>query len=141
MGNIFGKKMEENSTTTEEHVDVHTTEQTHVAQETQALEETPAAEEKVEINSLEVGITLLFLCSITEGNPGAHTVMHQLMTAGYEPEFLNDFCKKIIEHKITGSRLWYVYKNECFKDIDELTSKDLTEFNDKYFYEKYEKLN
>ena len=60
------------------------------------------------------------------------------MTAGYEPEFLYEFYKKLIDNKITGSRLWYIYKNECFKDIDELISKDLTPFTDSYFYEKFD---
>ena len=143
MGNIFGKKVEESSTITEEPIatiteETTSTEQNSLIEETLSTEGTEINEEKdANINS-EFGITLLFLCAITEGNPGAHTVMYQLMTAGYEPEFLYEFYKKLIDNKITGSRLWYIYKNECFKDIDELISKDLTPFTDSYFYEKFD---
>ena len=159
MGNTFVKTVQENSTQAEE-VPVtqeqtpiveeagNSTEETAAVEESVATEETPSVEEqaisgqeKVEINSLEVGITLLFLCSITEGNPGAHTVMHQLMTSNYDHEFLTEFYKKLIDNKITGSRLWYIYKNECSYNINELIFKDLTPFTDSYFYEKFERLS
>jgi hypothetical protein len=113
------------------------TEEIHLVEETHVV----AVQEKVEINSLEVGITLLFLSSITEGNPGAHSVMHNLMTSNYDHEFLTEFYKKLIDNKITGSRLWYIYKNECFYNINELVFKDLTPFTDSYFYEKFERLD
>ena len=168
MGNTFVKTVQENPTEAEQSTtveDVPVTQEKPVAeesistqetpaveesistQETPAVEETPVVEEesnstqeKVVINSLEVGITLLFLCSITEGNPGAYTVMHNLMTSNYDQEFLTEFYKKLIDNKITGSRLWYIYKNECSCNINELILKDLTPFTDSYFYEKFERL-
>ena len=168
MGNTFVKTVQENSTEDEQSITfekVHvtqeqiplteesvateeipvvkesvSTEETPVVEESVATEEISVVEEKDETNNSKLGITLLFICSITEGNPGANTVMHQLMSAGYEPEFINEFCKKIIEYKITGSRLWYLYKNECFYDINELVSKDLTPFTDSY-YEKIKTFN
>ena len=69
------------------------TEETPVVEESVATEEISVVEEKDETNNSNLGLTLLFICSITEGNPGANTVMHQLMSAGYEPEFINEFCK------------------------------------------------
>ena len=49
------------------------------------------------------------------------------------------FLNKIWKQKILGSRLWFIYKNECNKNVDELLSKDLTPFTNDYFYHKFEK--
>jgi hypothetical protein len=75
---------------------------------------------------------------ITEGNPGSLKVMLQIYkTQEYEDILV--FVNKIWKQKIIGARLWYIYKNECNLNIDELLSKDLTIFTDDYFYEKFEK--
>ncbi len=47
------------------------------------------------------------------------------------------FFIKIYQHQITGSRLWYIYKNECNRNIDQLLNKDLIPFTDEYFWEKF----
>jgi hypothetical protein len=75
---------------------------------------------------------------ITEGNPGAVSVMLKLHETQQEDDILI-FINKILNQNITGARLWYIYKNECNLSIDEVLSKDLTPFTDDYFYEKFEK--
>lgn len=78
------------------------------------------------------------LSLITEGNPGSITVMLELYKT-HQGEEVAVFLNKIWKHKITGARLWYIYKNECSHSITELLSKDLTPFTNHYFYEKFEK--
>jgi hypothetical protein len=46
---------------------------------------------------------------------------------------------KLWKQKIIGTRLWYIYNNECKFDIDELLSIEIDKFTDEYFYEKFEK--
>jgi hypothetical protein len=75
---------------------------------------------------------------ITEGNPGSVTVMLQIYKTQQDHDILL-FINKIWKQKIIGARLWYIYKNECNLNIDELLSKDLMIFTDDYFYEKFEK--
>jgi len=81
---------------------------------------------------------ILVLTLITEGNPGSVTVMLELYKTRQGDE-IAIFLNKIWKQKITGTRLWYIYKNECNNNISELLSKDLTPFTDDYFYEKIEK--
>ena len=52
---------------------------------------------------------------------------------------LYDFFIKILDKHIIGERLWYIYKNECNSDVNELVEKDLTSFDENYFFEKFEK--
>lgn len=75
---------------------------------------------------------------LSGGNPGACNVLIKL-TENIDHTKLNDFFVKILDKEITGSRLWYIYKNECNQNINELIDKDLTPFTDAYFYEKFEK--
>ena len=75
---------------------------------------------------------------ITNGNPGSVTIMLQIYKTQQDDDILV-FINKIWKQKIIGTRLWYIYKNECNLDIDELLSKDLTPFTDDYFYEKFER--
>lgn len=79
---------------------------------------------------------IIILSLITEGNPGSVTVMLELYRTRQSDEIVL-FLNKIWKQKITGSRLWYIYKNECNQNAEELLSKDLSPFDDKYFYEKY----
>ncbi len=78
------------------------------------------------------------LTLITEGNPGSVTVMLELYRT-YQSDIILEFLNKIWNHKITGARLWYIYKNECNHNISELLSKDLTYFTKEYFHEKFER--
>ena len=74
---------------------------------------------------------------LSQKNPGACSVIVELIK-NVEHKELVVFLKKIIVKNILGARLWYVYKNECNHDIKQLIEKDLTPFDDKYFYEKFE---
>lgn len=78
------------------------------------------------------------LSLITEGNPGSVSVMLELYRTRQSDEIVL-FLNKIWKQKITGARLWYIYKNECNHNSSELLSKDLTSFTNDYFYEKFEK--
>ncbi len=83
-------------------------------------------------------ISLLYILS--NGNPGALTVLLQIAKEKEkEIDLMKNFFIKIYQYQITGSRLWYIYKNECNKNINELLNKDLTSFTNEYFWEKFEK--
>jgi len=75
---------------------------------------------------------------ITKGNPGALTVLMEIYKQNNDGEILA-FLHNIWKHQIIGTRLWYIYKNECNLNIQDLLSKDLTPFTNEYFYEKFEK--
>ena len=75
---------------------------------------------------------------ITEGNPGAVTVLLNIYKIKQSDEII-DFLNKIWKKSIIGSRLWYIYKNECNNNVNELLSKDLSLFTNDYFYQKFEK--
>jgi hypothetical protein len=78
------------------------------------------------------------LSIITKGNPGAVSVMLEIYKT-YQEEDILLFLNKIWKQQIIGSRLWYIYKNECNRNINELLSKDLIPFTKEYFLEKFEK--
>lgn len=83
-------------------------------------------------------ISLLYILS--EGNPGALSVLLQITKEKEkEIDLIKNFFIKIYQHKIVGARLWYIYKNEFNKNIDQLINRDLTPFTDKYFWDKFEK--
>jgi len=75
---------------------------------------------------------------LSKGNPGACSVLMELIE-NVDNKILDNFLYKILDKEILGSRLWYIYKNECNRNINELINKDLTLFTDDYFYEKFEK--
>lgn len=75
---------------------------------------------------------------LSQNNPGACSVIFELIKK-IEHRELSIFFNKIIINNILGTRLWYIYKNECNMNINELIEKDLTPFTDTYFYEKFEK--
>lgn len=75
---------------------------------------------------------------ITECNPGAVTVILEIYKNIDENDILL-FFNKIWKLKIVGARLWYIYKNECNRNINELLSKDLTIFNNEYFHKNFER--
>lgn len=77
-------------------------------------------------------------CFLSQGNPGACSILLRLIKNINNIE-LSIFLNKIISKAILGPRLWYIYKNECNNDINELIAKDLTPFDNEYFYEKFEK--
>ncbi len=75
---------------------------------------------------------------LTGGNPGSVSVMLEIYKT-YQEEEICVFINKIWKQQIIGARLWYIYKNECNRNIEELLSKDLTQFDNHYFYEKFER--
>ncbi len=75
---------------------------------------------------------------LSEGNPGACKVLIELMQ-NVETITLDEFFITIMNKEIVGARLWYIYKNECNQNVNELVDKDLTPFTNSYFYEKFEK--
>lgn len=82
---------------------------------------------------------ILLLCVLSKGNPGATTVLINLLKEIQDIDILRDILKKIWKLNIVGSRLWYIYKNECNQNINKLINIDLKQFTDDYFYEKFEK--
>ena len=73
---------------------------------------------------------------LSGGNQNVCNLLLQLID-NIDESKLDDFFIKILEKYITGERLWYIYKNECNRDINELVEKDLTLFTDAYFDEKF----
>ena len=86
-------------------------------------------------NNIE-NLQLFYLLS--DGNPDVCVVLTELIK-NIDHIILKDFFTKIWYHAIIGARLWYIYENECNRNINELVEKDLTPFNRSYFIEKFEK--
>lgn len=84
-----------------------------------------------------------FLYEISEGNPGCLTVLIEIMKImeknNNTDETIKNFFINIIDKKIFGARLWYIYKNEFNKNINDLLTKNLDLFTNEYFFEKFEK--
>lgn len=78
-------------------------------------------------------------------NPGALNVAGELMSSLKNKTDSNlrkstiEFILKLLDKNITGSRLWYIYKNEANCDINKLLELNLYLFTTEYFYEAYEK--
>lgn len=70
---------------------------------------------------------------LSGGNEKVCSILLELIE-NIEETKLEDFFIKILEKHITGERLWYIYKNECNRNINELIQKDLTPFTDAYFH-------
>jgi hypothetical protein len=81
---------------------------------------------------------LTICCLLSNGNPGSITVLVNLLNNIDSPTLIQLF-KELWNKQIIGSRLWYIYKNECNQDMNQLIQKDLTPFDNNYFYEKFEK--
>lgn len=75
---------------------------------------------------------------ISKGNPGAVSILIALNDT-CEDHVLDVFLEKVMTYNIFGSRLWYLYKNECARNLTTLLNLDLSSFTDAYFYEKFEK--
>lgn len=94
-------------------------------------------DENINISEKDVDNFKIF-CFLSQGNPGACILLLNLIKNVNHTE-LSIFFNKIIRNQILGPRLWYIYTNDCNKSINELINKDLTPFDNKYFYEKFEK--
>lgn len=85
----------------------------------------------------------LVMLALGEGNPGAYTVVSKLFEIIESDETKHDMIMNLIEDlmnkKIVGARLWYIYKNEAKLNINNLLTINLEQFTDEYFYNKFEK--
>jgi hypothetical protein len=72
---------------------------------------------------------------LSDGNIGAFTILLNLQNE-INQYILIRFLKNLWKQKIIGDRLWYIYRNECDSDIQQLLKKDLTPFDDTYFFER-----
>jgi hypothetical protein len=86
---------------------------------------------------------ICMIYALAQGNPGAHTVVAKMLKLIEEDDSKNteimEFISKLLDNDITGSRLWYIFKNEANSDINKLINIDLSQFTNKYFFEKFEK--
>ncbi len=77
------------------------------------------------------------------GNPGAITVITNLLDVMEEYEENEDsiikFINELLNRNIIGPRLWYLYKNEAHYDINNMIQLELNNYDDIYFYNKFEK--
>jgi hypothetical protein len=80
---------------------------------------------------------LLFI--ICDGVPGTTQLISKILELGYSEEQLNIFFDNIIKNKIVGSRLYFVWKNNCNRNYDDLLIHNFDQYDDIYFYNKYEK--
>jgi hypothetical protein len=84
------------------------------------------------------------LAALGNKNPGAFNVASELtkyMKNVSEPNLrknIINFILKLLDKNITGSRLWYIYKNEADCNVNNLVELNLNRFTSEYFYEAYE---
>jgi hypothetical protein len=94
-------------------------------------------------NENEMVDTNVIIKALGNCNPGAYTVASKLFdlleTDENKTDIIITFINKLLDTKITGSRLWYIYKNEAKFDLNNLLELNLIKFDDKYFYDKFEK--
>jgi len=87
--------------------------------------------------------SMLVLYALGQGNPGAYTVIAKLYNLveidSSNNTIVSNFIRDALINNISGSRLWYIFKNEANNDINTLISLNLSLFTDEYFYEKFEK--
>ena len=87
--------------------------------------------------------SMLVLYALGEGNPGAYTVVSKLYELIEQDNDKNaevmEFIRNLLINEIVGTRLWYIFKNEANTDANKLIKLDLTQFDDQYFYDKFEK--
>ena len=94
-------------------------------------------------NENEICDKLIIIKSLGNRNPGAYTVASKIFdlleTDDSKTDIIIPFINKLLDKEITGSRLWYIYKNEAKFDLNNLIELNLITFDDKYFYDKFEK--
>ena len=87
--------------------------------------------------------SILIMLALGGSNPGACTVVSKLFEIIENDQTKNDLVmniiQKLLNNNIIGSRLWYIFKNEAKKNINELFIINLDQFTNEYFYEKFEK--
>lgn len=85
----------------------------------------------------------LIMLALGEGNPGAYTIVAKLFEIIESDEtkhyMIMDFIEDLMDKKIVGARLWYIYKNEAKLNINNLLTINLDEFTEEYFHNKFEK--
>ena len=91
----------------------------------------------------ECSDSILIMLALGGSNPGACTVVSKLFEIIETDQTKNDLVmniiKNLLDKNIIGPRLWYIFKNEAKKNINELFIINLDQFTDEYFYEKFEK--
>lgn len=86
----------------------------------------------------------LTVSALGNRNPGAFKVASELtkylknMSEPSSRKNIIQFILKLLDKNITDSRLWYIYKNEAERNINNLLKLNLDCFTDDYFYEAYE---
>ena len=87
--------------------------------------------------------SILIMLALGGSNPGACTVVSKLFEIIENDQTKNDLVmniiQKLLNNNIIVSRLWYIFKNEAKKNINELFIINLDQFTNEYFYEKFEK--
>jgi 3-phosphoglycerate kinase len=94
-------------------------------------------------NENEICDKLIIIKSLGNRNPGAYTVASKIFdlleTDDSKTDIIIPFINKLLDKEITGSRLWYIYKNEAKLNVSNLVELDLLVFDNTYFYDKFEK--
>jgi len=86
----------------------------------------------------------LTVSALGNRNPGAFNVACELtkylenVSVPASRKNIIQFILKLLDKNITGSRLWYIYKNEADCNVNNLVELNLNRFTDDYFYEAYE---
>ena len=92
---------------------------------------------------LQLSDDKLIMLALGEGNPGAYTVVAKMFEIIEADETKNalvmNLIKDLMDKKIVGTRLWYIYKNEAKLNINNLLNMNLQQFTNEYFYNKFEK--
>lgn len=97
---------------------------------------TPVA---VDTDNLNENQLIALICG---GIPGTYAIMSHIINE-YNPEDEEEkeekevvFLKNIINNRIFGSKLYYVWKNNCKKNYDELIEHNFDQYDDAYFLDK-----
>ncbi len=69
----------------------------------------------------EVDAIAAQLITMSEGNPGAITVLSRVVT-NVPKEQVKEIIAEIEKQQLTGSKLWVAYKDHCNSNVDQLVT-------------------
>ena len=73
---------------------------------------------------------------ITGGVPGAMVIIATISNDYYNEDILVTFLMGLIDNRVFGSKIYYIWKYVCNKNYEEFVNMDFTPYDDAYFSDK-----